>query len=133
MSLSLELPFGDGLAQGRVTKRARDNDGNVIGGAHENPIVDTRKYVVEVENGEEAELSANAIVQSMYAQCNPEGNQYVLLTLLLTIGEALHPYLRLIKRLLRIMVEISCGGLLKAGSFVFSRRIAAPRGRGLLT
>ena len=73
--LPCELPFGDGLAQGIVTKRARDNDGNVIGRAHDNPILDTRRYVVAFDNGEEAELSANAIAQSMYAQCDPEGNQ----------------------------------------------------------
>ena len=75
---ALELPLGDGVAQGRVTKRLRDNDGNVVGKANANPILDTRKYVVEFESGEEAELSANAIAQSMYAQCDPSGNQYVL-------------------------------------------------------
>ena len=32
----------------------------------------------EFEDGEEAELSANAIAQSMYAQCDPEGNQYLM-------------------------------------------------------
>ena len=68
MSLSLELPFGDGLAQGRVTKRARENDDNVIGRAHDNPMLDTRKHIVDFANGEEDELSANAIAQSMYAQ-----------------------------------------------------------------
>ena len=78
MGVSPELPFGDGLVQGRVTNRARDNDGNVIGRAHGSPILDTRKYIVAFEDGEEAELSANAIAQSMYAQCDPEGNQYVL-------------------------------------------------------
>ena len=75
VGVALELPLGDGMAQGRVTKRVRDNDGNVIGRANENPILDTRKYVVEFASGEEAELSANAIVQSMYAQCDPDGNQ----------------------------------------------------------
>ena len=74
---SLELPFGDGLAQGKVTNRARDNDGNVIGRAHDNPILDTRRYVVAFKNGEEAELSANAIAQSMYAQCDPQSIHYL--------------------------------------------------------
>ena len=66
MGVSPELPFGDGLVQGRVTNRARDNDGNVIGRAHDNPILDTKKYTVEFENGEEAELSSNAIAQSTF-------------------------------------------------------------------
>ena len=31
------------------------------------------------EDGTEAELTANAIAQSMYAQCDPDGNQYLML------------------------------------------------------
>ena len=75
---SLELPRGSKLQQGRVTKRARDNDGNIIGRAHNNPILDTRRYIVEFDDGEEAELAANVIAENMYAQCDPEGNQHVL-------------------------------------------------------
>ena len=65
------------MHQGKMTKRARDDDRNVIGRAHENPILDTRKYIVQFEGGEEAELSANAIAESMYAQCDPDRNHYV--------------------------------------------------------
>ena len=31
---------------GRVTKRARDLDGKPLGTAHDNPILDTRQYIV---------------------------------------------------------------------------------------
>ena len=72
------MPRGQGLAQGRVLKRARDNDDNVIGRANENPILDTRGYVVEFDDGDEEELAANTIAQSMYSQCGSEGNQYVM-------------------------------------------------------
>ena len=72
----LQLPRGQSLARGRVLKCARDNNDNVIGRANENPIIDTRGYVVEFEDGEQAELASNTISQSMYAQCDPEGNQY---------------------------------------------------------
>ena len=75
----LELPRGDAIMQGRVVKRARDNDGNPIGRSSTNPILDSREYVVEFEDGTDAELAANVIAQSMYAQCDPEGNKYVLL------------------------------------------------------
>jgi len=34
---------------------------------------------VEFEDGDEAELNANLIAEAMYAQCDPNGNQYVLL------------------------------------------------------
>ena len=63
------------MAQGRVVKRTRDNDGNVIGRANMNPILDTRKYVVEFEDGEEAELATNTIAQSTSACCDPDNNQ----------------------------------------------------------
>ena len=73
------LPRGDEMAMGRVTKRACDSDGNLLGTAHENPILDTRQYIVQFNDGDEAELAANVIPTNMYAQCYPEGNQYVLL------------------------------------------------------
>ena len=57
-----------------MLKHAHVNDDNVIGRANENPILDTRGYVVEFEDGEQAELAANTIAQSMYDQCDPDGN-----------------------------------------------------------
>jgi len=75
----LMLPRGDSVAQGRATKRLRDNDGNPVGRANANPILDTRAYVVTFDDGMEAELVANAIAQNMYVQCDPDGNKYVLL------------------------------------------------------
>ena len=65
VGLRLQLPHGQGLAQGRVLKRARDNDDNIIGCANENPILDTRGYVVEFEDGEHTQLAANTISQIM--------------------------------------------------------------------
>ena len=59
-------------------KRARYIDDNVIGRANENPILDTRGYIVEFEDGDQAELAANTIAQSVYAQCDPDDNQYVM-------------------------------------------------------
>ena len=62
-----------------MTKRARDSDGNPLGTAHDNPILDTRQYIVQFNSGDEAKLAANVIATNMYAQCDQEGNQYVLL------------------------------------------------------
>ena len=78
----LQLTRGQSLSLGRVPKCACDSDGNVIGRANENLILDTRGYIVEFEDGEQAELAANTISQSMYAQCDPEGNQYVMFDLI---------------------------------------------------
>ena len=79
VGVRVELPLGKGMAQGRVTKRARDNDNNPIGRAHDNPIKDSREYTVEFEDGREADLAANVIAQSMYAQCDTDGNMYVMI------------------------------------------------------
>jgi hypothetical protein len=57
----------------------RDKDGNPIGLANPNPILDTRKYTLTFNNGDETVLNANLIAEAMYAQCNPDRNQYVLL------------------------------------------------------
>ena len=34
---------------------------------------------MEFKDGDEAKLNANLIAEAMYAQCDPNGNQYVLL------------------------------------------------------
>ena len=73
---------GSAMAQGKVVKRARDNDGNVISRSNDNPILDTREYVVEVNDGKEAALAAITNTQSMHTQCDPDGNQYVLVDLI---------------------------------------------------
>ena len=62
------------MAQGRVLKHARDNDGNTIVKANENPILNRRECVVEFEDNVEAELATNTIAQSMYAQCDHDGH-----------------------------------------------------------
>ena len=61
-----------------MLKCARDNDDNAISSANENLILDTRWYVVEFEDGEQAEIAANNIAHIMYAQCDPDENQYVM-------------------------------------------------------
>ena len=66
------------MVQGRVHKCTHDNDGNPIGIGNKNPILNSREYSVEFKDGTEAELAANNISQSMYAQCDPDGRTYVL-------------------------------------------------------
>jgi hypothetical protein len=79
VGVDILLPQGDSLARGRVVSRKRDADGNPIGHANDNAILDTRRYCVEFDDGEVTELTAYVIAESMYAQCDPDGNQYVLL------------------------------------------------------
>ena len=79
ISAEVMLPKGGTMTKGCVAKRIRDDSGNPVGRAHDNPILDTREYTVEFDDGDVSELTANLIAESMYAQCDPDGNQYVLL------------------------------------------------------
>ena len=72
------LPLGGQLARGRVTGRKRDRDGNVIGRANDNPILDTREYVVEFDTGEVTDQTANVIAQNLYSQCDEDGHKILL-------------------------------------------------------
>jgi hypothetical protein len=65
--------------KGHITSRKRDKDGNPVGLANANPILNTREYTFTFNNGDETVLNANLIAEAMYAQCNPDRNQYVLL------------------------------------------------------
>ncbi len=75
---SVAIPRGSTSARGKVKSRKRDLDGNLSGNAHPNPILDTQTYNVEFPDGEVAELTANAIAESMYASCDDQGNEYLL-------------------------------------------------------
>jgi hypothetical protein len=79
VNADISLPKGGSMARGRVIRRKRDVDGNSTGRANANPILDTRIYDVEFDEGDVTELTANMIAQAMYAQCDPDGNQYMLL------------------------------------------------------
>ena len=67
------------MLSARVRGRKCSNDGSFVGKANPNPILDTRIYDVEFVDDQTAVLAANVIAQSMYAMCDTEGNQYLLL------------------------------------------------------
>jgi hypothetical protein len=67
------------IKTGFVEQRKRDSDGNLIGKANHNPILDTRLYTVKFPDGKEAEYAANIIAENMLSMCDEEGNQYLLL------------------------------------------------------
>ncbi len=79
LSTELMLPKGGVLVKGCVTVRKRDWDGNPVGRANDNPILDTRSYIFNFDDSDQTELTANVIAESLYSQCDPNGNQYVLL------------------------------------------------------
>ena len=65
--------------RGRVRRRAVDEEGNLFGHANDNPILDTRGYVVEFDDGEVSEYTANVIALNLFAQCDAAGQQHVLM------------------------------------------------------
>ena len=67
------------MVSGTVKSRVKDFEGQPIGKADKNPILDTRVYNVEFSDGEVVELGANIIADCMYAQCDIEGDQYRLI------------------------------------------------------
>ena len=46
--------------------------------ANDNPIHDTRQYLVKFDSGEVTELTANVISQSMFSMCDKDGYQVML-------------------------------------------------------
>ena len=73
------LQKGDQVQSGRVVGRKRNRDGSLFRTSNVNPILDTRTYEVEFPDGEVHEYAANIIAENMYAQCDVEGNQFLLL------------------------------------------------------
>ena len=86
------LPRGDQMARGHVVARSRDTNGNVMERSHTNSILDARMYQVEFTGGEVKELTTNVIAESMYTQCDLEGNEYLLLDVLVDYHRDNKPY-----------------------------------------
>jgi hypothetical protein len=79
LSAEIMLPHGGTMVKGRVSTCKRDRDGNPIGLVNPNPILDTQSYIIHFDDGDQTEMTANMIVESLYSQCDPNGHEYVLL------------------------------------------------------
>jgi hypothetical protein len=75
----VQLSIGYKVQTGKVTGRKRGLDGLARGKASANPILDTRTYNVEFPDGRSDEFTANVITENKYAQCDEEGNQFLVL------------------------------------------------------
>jgi hypothetical protein len=67
LSAEIMLPCGGTMVKGRVAARKCDRDGNLIGLTNPNPILDTRSYIIHFDNGNQTELTANMIAESLYS------------------------------------------------------------------
>ena len=67
-----------GPRRGRVIKRAKGEDGRPLGTAHGNPYLDSRRYIIDYDNGIQQELTANQIAENLYSQVDSEGRRQLI-------------------------------------------------------
>lgn len=79
LNAEVVLPRGGSLSQGKVLRRLYGEDLKPIGLRNNNPILDTREYEVQFEDGEVSTYQANLIAEHMYSQCDEEGHRLMLL------------------------------------------------------
>jgi hypothetical protein len=79
LNAEISVLQGGPLSKGCVTAQKQDKDGNHVRLANANTILDTHECTFTFDNGDETVMSANLIAEGMYVQCDPNGNQYVLL------------------------------------------------------
>jgi hypothetical protein len=79
LNAEISVPQGGTLSKSHVTAQKWDKDGNPARRVNANPIINTREYTFTFDDGDETVMSANLIAEAMYAQCDPDRNQYVLL------------------------------------------------------
>ena len=65
------------MARGHVVAWSLDANGNVMGRAHTNLILDIRVYQIWFAGGEITEFTTNVIAESMYIQCDADGMEYL--------------------------------------------------------
>ena len=73
------MPRGDGFERGKVVRRSHGPDMNPIGKANKNPILDTRSYEVQFEDGEVSTYQANMIAEHMSSRCDEHGHELMLM------------------------------------------------------
>lgn len=74
--MELVLPNQDKMMNAKVIARTKDSSGHVKGEKHENPILDTRVYDVQFEDGTIKEYAANVLAENLFSQVDELGYQY---------------------------------------------------------
>jgi hypothetical protein len=85
LSTEIMLPPGGTMVKRHVSAHEHDRDGNPIGLANPDPILDIQLYIVNFDNGDQTELTANMIAESLYSQCDPWKSLISVLVLILTL------------------------------------------------
>ena len=72
----VRLPYEGEYLTAHVKRRVRLKDGTLKGTANDQPLFDTRAYIVEFPSGIEAEYTANCIAENLLSQCDIDGHEY---------------------------------------------------------
>jgi hypothetical protein len=78
LSAEVLLPRGETYQTGQVIGYKRDHDGNLIGNTHQNPLLNTRLYQVQFDDGSIQDFAANCIAEAIYNEIDDEGNKFLL-------------------------------------------------------
>ncbi|MHA7927758.1 MAG: hypothetical protein ACX936_21375, partial [Marinobacter sp.] len=71
---TIDLTDDTGKTQrGIVRRRARNHSGEITGRANRNPLLDTRQYEIELDDGRVERYYANQIAENLYSQVDSEG------------------------------------------------------------
>ena len=69
----LQLEVDGELQRATITERATDASGNKVGKAHNNPLFDTREFLVKFPDQSVRWHMVNQIVEAIYSQVDDEG------------------------------------------------------------
>ena len=74
ISAKVQIPKdGHSFAVGKVIKRVRDDNSELIGKSNSNPLLDTSLYEVQFDDGSVEKYHANIIAEHIYEQVDDDG------------------------------------------------------------
>ena len=79
IGMKLSLPYGPDseLKHAQVKKRAINHEGNPIGKAHNNPLIEMRQYEVEFSDGDLENMTANLIAENTISRVDDAGHDKI--------------------------------------------------------
>ena len=80
MTVKLNYGNNSGGNIATVEQSATNANGFPIGRAHNNPLLDTREYEVELEYGKTDRYFSNAIAENMHSQLDSKGHQTLVMS-----------------------------------------------------
>ena len=74
-TFTLDESSNNGGNLATVTRRVTDDNGNMVGKAHPNPLLSTAEYEITLEDGTTDKYFANVICENIYSQLDSEGKE----------------------------------------------------------